>query len=51
MSEIKYCPNCAKQHIEHTFQDTTYGKYNRVFNPNKDGGSCTVCGDSKKHKK
>ena len=48
--EIKYCANCAQNHLEHEFQDATYGKFKRVFNVNeKTGiGCCTVCNNGKK---
>lgn len=51
MTEIKYCPTCAKNKIEHEFQDKMYGKFHRVFNTTKDDLSCTVCGSDKKKKK
>lgn len=43
-TEIKYCNICAKYNIVHKFQDTTYGKFKRVFNINeKTGvGTCTI---------
>lgn len=52
-TEIKYCANCAQNHIEHEFQDRTYGKFKRVFNINEQTGSatCTVCSGNKKVKK
>lgn len=52
-TEIKHCANCAQNNIEHEFQDTTYGKFRRVFNVNeKTGlGSCTICNGGKKIKK
>lgn len=51
--EIKYCANCAQNHLEHEFQDTTYGKFKRVFNINEKTGTgcCTVCNSGKKIKK
>lgn len=52
-TEIKYCANCAQNNIEHDFQDTTYGKFRRVFNVNEKTGSssCTICNGGKKIKK
>lgn len=52
-TEIKYCSSCASNKIEHEFQDTTYGKYRRVFNINEQTGmgTCTVCANGKKIKK
>lgn len=52
-TEIKYCASCAQGHIEHEFQDNTYGKFKRVFNVNeKTGvGTCTICNSGKKIKK
>lgn len=52
-TEIKYCKNCADNHINHEFQDKTYGKYNRVFNVSEKTGTstCTVCASGKKVKK
>lgn len=52
-TEIKYCASCSANNIEHEFQDTTYGKYKRVFNVNeKTGvGTCTICNSGKKIKK
>jgi hypothetical protein len=33
---------------EHVYQDSKYGKYNRIFNPRKDNKyACTVCGKEK----
>ena len=29
---------------QHPYQDSRYGKGQRVFNPRKDGFTCTVCG-------
>lgn len=52
-TEIKYCNSCAQNNIVHEFQDTTYGKFKRVFNINeKTGiGVCIVCNNDKKVKK
>lgn len=52
-TEIKYCNSCAQNNIVHKFQDTTYGKFKRVFNINeKTGvGTCTICNNDKKVKK
>lgn len=51
--EVKYCPNCAKNKIEHEFQDKIYGKFMRVFNNSEktETSKCTVCGFGKKLKK
>lgn len=49
---IKRCNNCAQNRTEHDFQDTQYGKYNRVHNVNTKGGAtCTVCRNGLKAKK
>lgn len=48
---IKYCSNCEAHNIEHKFQDTKYGKWQRVFNVNESGSTtCTVCGFGNKKK-
>ncbi len=42
---IKACSKCSDYRSDAAaFQDTTYGKGQRVFNKRKDGGyRCTVC--------
>lgn len=37
-TEIKYCNSYAQNNIVHEFQDTTYGKFKRVFNINEKTG-------------
>lgn len=49
---VKHCAECASKNITHDFQDSMYGKFNRVFNVSEKGDAhCTVCGNGKKGKK
>lgn len=49
---IKRCNNCANNKIEHAYQDSVYGRYNRVFIADSKGGAnCTVCKNGQKTKK
>ena len=50
VTTIKRCPQCAEKRIEHPYQDSLHGKYNRVFNLGTKGMVCTVCGYGKNKK-
>ena len=52
MNEVMHCSNCANKNITHDFQDSKYGKFNRIMNKKESGGYvCTVCGDGSKKKR
>lgn len=47
MAETKVM-KCTGKNCQSNYQDTIYGKGNRLFNPTDDGYRCTICGNEVK---